>query len=102
MSGLQCWDGSGNLSVDLGDYNMRYVGSVASPIGAGTTTSWAVAWSGMQPTGWLVVPQDYYGTGYDQLIVYCIPGTNAFTVNFLPVGGHTAYNFTFDVYKWSV
>lgn len=26
--GLQCWDASGRLIVDIGDYNMRYMGSV--------------------------------------------------------------------------
>jgi len=98
--GLRCWDASGRLVVDLGDYNIRYVGSVASSIAAGSTISWAVAFSGMRSTGWLVVPQDYDTSGYGQNIVYCIPGSNAFTVNFLPVGAHRAYSFTFDVYKW--
>jgi hypothetical protein len=102
MSGLQCWDAGGNIIVDLGDYNMRYMGSVGLNVAAGTTNSWAVGFGGMQSTGWLVVPQNYYNTGYDQNIIYCIPGTNAFTAVHLPVGYHGAYNFTFDVYKWSV
>jgi hypothetical protein len=25
--GLQCWDGSGKLVVDLSDYNCRYIGT---------------------------------------------------------------------------
>lgn len=29
MAGLQCWDSSGNLVVDLGDYNTRYASTVS-------------------------------------------------------------------------
>ena len=102
MSGLQAWDAGGNIIVDLGDYNMRYMGSVASSVAAGSTNSWSVGFSGMRTTGWIVVPQDQTSTGFNDTTVYCIPGSNAFTVVFLPVAAHRAYTFTFDVYKWDV
>lgn len=98
MSGLQCWDASGTLIVDLGDYNMRYMGTVGLSIAAGTTTAWPVAFGGMRPTGWLAVKQD--GNGSTDF--YCIPGNDAFTVQYLAVRGVTAQTIYFDVYKYDV
>lgn len=96
--GLQCWDASGRLIVDIGDYNMRYMGSVNLNVSAGSTTSWSVAWSGMRPTGWLAVMR--VNQFWNEF--YCIPGTNAFTVQYLPISGVYAQTLTFDIYKYDV
>jgi len=95
--GLQCWNASGVLVVDLGDYNMRYMGSVNLTIAAGTN-AWSVAYAGMKSTGWLAVMRtSQYWNDF-----YCIPGNNAFTVQYLPTGGTYAQTLTFDVYKYDV
>jgi len=95
--GLQCWDAAGRLVVDLGDYNMRYMGSVNLSIAAGQT-AWSVAFSGMKSTGWLAVLRtNQYWNNF-----YCITGNNAFTVQYLPTTGTYAQTLTFDVYKYDV
>lgn len=35
-AGLQCWDETGKLIVDIGDYNTRYLGRVSGYIPANT------------------------------------------------------------------
>jgi len=39
--GLQCWDEYGRLIVDVGDYNMRYIGTVNLNVGPGAN-AWSV------------------------------------------------------------
>ena len=34
--GLQCWDGNGNIVVDIGDYNMRFMGTYNINVVSGT------------------------------------------------------------------
>jgi len=94
--GLQCWNAAGVLVVDLGDYNMRYMGSVNLSVAAGSTTAWNVAYTGMRPTGWLAVMR----TNQFWNEFYCIPGTNSFSVQYLPVSGVAAQTLTFDIYKF--
>lgn len=36
--GLQCWDASGKLVVDIGDYNTRYLGRTTGTIAANSNT----------------------------------------------------------------
>jgi len=95
--GLQCWNAAGQLIVDLGDYNMRYMGSVNLSITAGQT-AWSVAFSGMRSTGWLAILRtNQYWNNFS-----CITGNNAFTVQYLPTTGTYAQTLTFDVYKYDV
>ncbi|NIG74189.1 hypothetical protein F3J34_11330 [Klebsiella sp. Ap-873] len=93
--GIQCWDAAGRLIVDLGDYNMKFMGTASITVNAGTN-GWTIPFAGMQPTGWLCAlrTQDYT-TDF-----YAIPGTNQFTVRYLPVGGAGQQTIYFDVYKW--
>lgn len=44
--GLQCWNSAGVLVVDLGDYNMRYMGTYS--ITATTASSYTVTVPGMK------------------------------------------------------
>lgn len=96
--GLQCWDGNGTLVVDLGDYNMRYMGAVNLSVSAGTTTSWNVSFPGMKPNGWLAIMR----TTQWWNDFYCIPGTNSFIVQYLPTRGIYSQTITFDVYSFDV
>jgi hypothetical protein len=52
--GLQCWDATGTLTVDLNDYNMRFMGTVSLAVSAGITT-WSIPFPSMRPNGWLAV-----------------------------------------------
>lgn len=91
--GLQCWNSAGTLIVDLGDYNIRYMGSVNLAVTQGGT-QWTVPFSGFRTSGWIAIPNS--GEHY----FYAIPGTNQFTVRYLPVGGAAAATVTWLVYKW--
>lgn len=94
--GLQCWDAGGTMVVDIGDYNMRYMGSVGLNIAAGTN-SWNVGFGGMRTTGWLAILRttQYYNE------FYCIPNNDSFTVQYLPSSGVYAQSLTFDVYSYN-
>lgn len=94
--GLQCWNAAGQIVVDLGDYNMRYMGATSLNIASGTTNTWGVAFGGMRTTGWLAVPRSVaWGTEF-----YCIPGNDAFTVRYTPTGYISARTVIFDVYSF--
>lgn len=95
--GLQCWDSSGRLVVDLGDYNMRFMGTASLAISAGTTNTWNVAFSGMKPVGWLAIART--NTFWTEF--YCVCGTNSFSVRYTPTGGVFAQTLTFDIYSFS-
>lgn len=38
--GLQAWDGSGRMLVDIGDYSMRYVGTFQFTVTTGVRQWW--------------------------------------------------------------
>lgn len=48
--GLQCWDATGKLVVDIGDYNTRYLGGISSgmPANVGEIT---VTFAGLTASG---------------------------------------------------
>lgn len=94
--GLQCWNAAGVLVVDIGDYNMRYMGTRTLNV-TPSTTSWNITFPGMQTTGWLAVQRlDLTQTnGF-----YCIPGNGSFSVQYLPTSGTYAQTITFDIYKY--
>lgn len=53
--GIQCWDASGNLVADIGDYNLRLIGSVniTAPTGSTPVTT---AYAGVTSAGYFAVP----------------------------------------------
>ncbi|MGQ0422336.1 hypothetical protein ACT4US_30425, partial [Bacillus sp. HC-Mk] len=51
--GLQCWDGSGRVAVDLSDYAIRYMGSTSVSLATGETSK-NVAFSGATQDGTFV------------------------------------------------
>lgn len=95
--GLQCWDATGTLTVDLNDYNMRFMGTVSLAVSAGITT-WSIPFPSMRPNGWLAVLR----TNMPWNDYYCIPGTDSFTVQYLPTSGTYPTTLYFDVYKFDV
>ncbi|MEG5874664.1 hypothetical protein [Enterobacter ludwigii] len=93
--GLQCWDASGRLVVDLGDYNMRFMGTASLAIAAGTTNVWTVNFTGVRPSGWLIIPVT---NDFSQF--YCVPQTNSFSVRYTPTGGIYAQTLSFELYAF--
>lgn len=49
-AGLQCWDATGKLIVDIGDYNSRYLGSVNVAFPANTLVI-TFSYSGLKANG---------------------------------------------------
>lgn len=93
--GLQCWDSSGRLVVDLGDYNMRFMGTASLSIAAGTTNVWTVNFNGCRTVGWLIVPLT---TPFSEF--YCVPQNNSFSVRYTPTGGIQAQTLNFELYAF--
>ena len=88
--GLQCWNGSGVLVVDLTDYNIRYMGPYNINVVSSTAT-YTVSVPKMKTTGWFV----HYAPASDNFnewSAFCnnLPG------NFPPAG-----TISFNVYKWA-
>ncbi len=48
--GMQCWDASGKLVVDIGDYNTRYLGRTSVTIPANTNVATG-SFSGLAAAG---------------------------------------------------
>lgn len=95
--GLQCWNASNQLVVDLGDYNIRYVGTYTIAVNSSTAT-YTVAVSGMATTGWFV----HYAPASDTFSEWsCFCNAGSFTAIYLPGQYPTAGNYTFNVYKWT-
>ncbi|MEB4673161.1 hypothetical protein MXL54_00015 [Enterobacteriaceae bacterium G50] len=71
--GVQCWDASGNLVADIGDYNCRYVGSLVISVPASATVV-TTSYAGATAAGYFAVPVSvsagreigfYYCRAYD-------------------------------------
>ncbi|KLE44082.1 hypothetical protein YA12_19385 [Klebsiella aerogenes] len=94
--GLQCWDASGRLVVDIGDYNMRYMGTY-SISSQGGVDNFNINVPGMHHNGWVAFPVNKYNMNE----WYCDCQEGFFTAKYLPTGGiYGTYQFV--VYKWEV
>lgn len=94
-SGLQCWDSSGRLIVDLGDYFIRYVGTQSITCGSGAT-SWSFPYSGMTTSGWIVT---IVSTAYWQdYAVKCYDG--GFRVFYLPTAHGFSDTLSVEIYRY--
>ncbi|ELY4215878.1 hypothetical protein SMY84_001768 [Cronobacter turicensis] len=87
MAGLQCWDASGNLIVDLGDYMLRHVARVQFNQVAGAVSQVNIPVAGVTATGSFAVFTPPYGDR--QSIVSCYDGgvTINFAFGFSPASG---------------
>lgn len=93
--GLQCWNGSGTLIVDLQDYNLRYVGSQTQSLGG--TWQWNIAYAGMTASGWIVHPQ--VGYTFQNYVVRCYDG--GYIISYAPNTTPPTRSITFDIWKYS-
>jgi len=92
--GLQCWNASGTLIVDLQDYNLRYVGSQTQTLAG--AQQWNIAYSGMTASGWIVYPQAGYT--YQYYVVRCYDG--GYIVTYTPTGIPSSASITFDIWRY--
>lgn len=93
--GIQCWNAQGTLLVDLGDYNMRYVGSqtVSLPSGA---TQWNFTYTGMTSSGWIVYIQDT--ASFPQYVCRCYDG--GYRIAFAPTSAPATKTVTVDIWRY--
>lgn len=96
--GLQCWDGSGRLVVDLSDYNLRFIGTASITFSPGQTTK-NMSYGACSADGTIVVitgssmntPNEYFCRAYNG-------GFNAF---FFPVNGLTiSHSINVEIYNF--
>ncbi|EQC4552453.1 hypothetical protein ACY5GL_002834 [Cronobacter malonaticus] len=87
MAGLQCWDASGKLIVDLGDYMLRHVARVQFNKVGGAVTQVNIPVAGVTAAGSFAVFTAPYGDR--QSIVSCYDGgvTLNFALGFSPESG---------------
>lgn len=101
-SGLQCWDASGKLVVDIGDYNTRYMGRTTANVD-GTVNSLTVPYTGATLNGSFAVIVAAKSNTPN------LPGADPYefaarTVNggilLIRVGGPKSITLTLDVYAF--
>lgn len=95
--GLQCWNGSGVLVVDLTDYNIRYMGTYNINVSSSTAT-YTVSVPNMKTKGWFV----HYAPASDNFndwSAFC--NNESFTAIYLPGNFPPAGTVAFNVYKWA-
>lgn len=95
--GLQCWNASGTLIVDLGDYNMRFMGTYT--ITATSAQSYTVTVPGMRTTGWFASYAPASDV-FNEWSVICNNGS--MSIIYFPTASPTAGTYSFNVYKWEV
>lgn len=94
--GLQCWDGSGRVAVDLSDYAIRYMGSTSVSLSTGETSK-NVAFSGATQDGAFVT---IVSTGPTVNEYFCRAYNGGFTLYYLPTGGSPAITLNVEVYNF--
>ncbi|MEN0584442.1 MULTISPECIES: hypothetical protein [unclassified Kosakonia] len=96
--GLQCWDGSGRLVVDLSDYNLRFIGTASVTFSPGDTIK-NISYADCTEAGTIVAvtgssmntPNEYFCRAYNG-------GVNAF---FFPVNGlSVSHSINVEIYKF--
>ncbi|HFT3200958.1 hypothetical protein QM142_19135 [Klebsiella pneumoniae] len=94
--GLQCWDSSGRIAVDLTDYAIRYIGSTSVTFAAGETVK-DVYFSGVTQDGSFIT---IVTAGVTANEYYCRAFNGGFTAFYLPITGSPAFTFTVEVYNF--
>lgn len=94
--GLQCWDGTGRIAVDLSDYAIRYIGSTSVTFAAGETAK-DVSYPGITQDGTFI---SIVTAGVTANEYYCRAYNGGFTAFYLPITGSPAFTFTVEVYNF--
>lgn len=99
MSGLQCWDASGKLIVDIGDYNCRYLGSATINIAANTPVTTG-SFGGLTENGSFgVVVNSTSGVGFNYS-TYAVRTYNGGYRVFYTAGSNIATTLTLNFYSF--
>lgn len=96
MPGLQCWDGGGNLVVDLGDYSCRWAGTVNISIPKGQSIG-SVGFGGINGNNSFATIVSS-SIGYIDASYYAKTRDNAIDLIFLPSRASEAITVTVEVY----
>ncbi|QPJ98886.1 hypothetical protein [Enterobacter roggenkampii] len=96
--GLQCWDSSGRLVVDLTDYSIRYMGSMSISFSAGETQK-NFSFPGLTQDGSFVTIVSASLSGYTNEY-YCRSYNGGFTAYRLPTSGGPAITFNIEAYNF--
>lgn len=93
--GLQCWNANAELVVDLGDYNIRFMGTytITNPPATFTFNI-----PDMRSTGWFAHSAN--ATNQYINVYYCVCNNGTMTVNNL-LGSGQLGTYSFNVYKWA-
>lgn len=94
--GLQCWDESGRVTVDLSDYSIRYIGSISVSLSSGQASK-NVPFPGITQDGSLV---SIVSTGVTANEYFCRAYDGGFTLYYLPTGGSMAITLNVEVYNF--
>ncbi|WP_312181296.1 hypothetical protein [Pantoea sp. CTOTU46764] len=100
-AGLQCWDATGKMVVDIGDYNTRYLGRASASIDTNAAQLF-VPFSGSTLIGCFAVivgaQSNTPGLGADsyEFAARCLNGG----VQVIRVGGPKSVTLTLDVYAF--
>lgn len=98
-AGLQCWDASGKLLIDLTDTYLQFVqeGTIGLPPGA---TSNTLSISGVSPDTHVVLQLNRYGYGGRYAMIVVQGGIRIYAIDGVPgTSGETPANY--EVYKYA-
>lgn len=104
-AGLQCWDASGRLIVDLGDYMVRYHGSTTIRF-TGTGRTVTINYPGVTQNGsFAVITNTNYGSTTIQhqyaITAYCVRCLDGKLTAYYLVGDNApATTLTVEVYSF--
>ncbi len=96
--GLQCWDASGNLVVDLTDYAIRYIGATSVSFAQGESSK-NVSFPGVTQAGSIVTIVSS-SVAYSMNEFYCRAYDGGFNALYLPTGGTQAITLNVEIYSF--
>lgn len=97
MSGLQCWDGSGNIVVDLGDYSVRFIGLYGVNIPSGANYAEIPVHDISQANGFCIPVVSGYDGTLDSIYIVCY---NNYVRAVNTSGSGRQISFTFEAYTY--
>lgn len=94
--GLQCWDASGNVVVDLSDFAVRYMGSASVSFAAGEASKNVSFPDATQDGSFITI----VSTVFTANEYYCRAYNGGFTAYYLPTGGSPAITLSVEIYNF--
>ena len=100
--GIQCWDASGNLVIDIGSYSCRYIGTYSVAMAAGVSLVSQSISGLVGDNSFAAVVASSYTSSYVDGAWYAKTKDGGFDIFYLPStsGMSTAVTLTVDVYAF--